>query len=65
MPTPEDQARETIDDLLAQADKVIQNPKQVNLAEDLVVVIPNFALEAWDEFVESLFYMHSKYAEFH
>ena len=65
MPAPEDQARETIDDLLAQADKVIQSPKQVNLAEDLVVFIRNLVLEAWHEFVDSLFYIHRKYTEFH
>jgi len=32
MPTPEDQARETIDDLLTQAGWVIQGSKQMNLS---------------------------------
>jgi type I restriction enzyme R subunit len=44
MPTPEDQARETIDALLTQAGWIIQDPNQVNLSAGRGVVIRNFPL---------------------
>ena len=57
MSTPEDQARESIDDLLTQADWVIQDPKQVNLSAGRGVVIRNFPLEAGHGFADYLFYI--------
>ena len=62
MPTPEDQARETIDDLLTQAGWVIQDPKQVNLSAGRGVVIRNFPLQAGHGFADYLFYIDGKAA---
>ena len=55
MPTPEDQARETIDDLLTQAGWIIQDPKQVNLSASPGVVIRNFPLQAGHGFTDYVF----------
>ena len=62
MTTPEDQARETIDDLLTQAGWVIQDPKQVNLSAGRGVIIRNFPLEAGHGFADYLFYIDGKAA---
>ena len=62
MTTPEDQARETIDDLLTQAGWVIQNANQVNLSTSRGVVIRNFPLEKGHGFADYLFYIDGKAA---
>lgn len=62
MPTPEDQARETIDGLLTQAGWVIQDSNQVNLSASRGVVIRNFPLEKGHGFADYLFYIDGKAA---
>jgi type I restriction enzyme R subunit len=62
MPTPEDQARETIDALLTQAGWVIQNANQVNLTASRGVVIRSFPLEKGHGFADYLFYIDGKAA---
>jgi len=62
MPTPEDQAREAIDDLLTQAGWIIQDPNQVNLSAGRGVVIRNFPLESGHGFADYLFYIDGKAA---
>jgi hypothetical protein len=62
MPTPEEQARETIDTLLSQAGWIIQNAKQVNLSAGRGVVIGNFPLEQGHSFADYLFYINGKAA---
>jgi len=62
MPTPEDQARETIDTLLTQAGWVIQDAKQVNLSASRGVVIRNFPLQQGHGFADYLFYSDGKAA---
>ena len=62
MPTPEDQARETIDALLTQAGWVIQDANQVNLTVARGVVIRNFPLVQGRGFADYLFYVDGKAA---
>ncbi|MGE3787468.1 MAG: type I restriction-modification enzyme R subunit C-terminal domain-containing protein [Nitrospirales bacterium] len=62
MPTPEDQARETIDTLLTQAGWVIQDSNQVNLSSGRGVVIRNFPLQQGQGFADYLFYIDGKAA---
>ena len=62
MTTPENQARETIDNLLTQAGWVIQDANQVNLSAGRGVVIRNFPLEAGHGFADYLFYIDGKAA---
>ncbi len=62
MPTPEDQARETIDALLTQAGWVIKDANQVNLTASRGVVIRSFPLEKGHGFADYLFYIDGKAA---
>ena len=62
MTTPEDLARETIDNLLTQAGWVIQNANQVNLSASRGVIIRNFPLEKGHGFADYLFYIDGKAA---
>jgi type I restriction enzyme, R subunit len=62
MPTPEEQARETIDTLLTQAGWIIQDTNQVNLSAGRGVVIRNFPLEQGHGFADYLFYIDGKAA---
>ena len=62
MTTPEDQARETIDNLLTQAGWVIQDANQVNLSAGPGVVIRNFPLQTGHGFADYLFYVNGKAA---
>ena len=60
MPTPEDQARETIDQLLSQAGWSVQDAKQVNLSAAKGVAIRNFSLEHGHGFADYLLYLDGK-----
>ena len=63
MTTPEDQARETIDQLLEQAGWSVQDAKQVNLTASQGVAIRNFSLEHGHGFADYLLYVDGKAAK--
>jgi len=62
MTTPEDKARERIDQLLVQAGWSVQDSKQVNLTASPGVAIRNFALEYGHGFADYLLYVDGKAA---
>ena len=62
MPTPEDQAREHIDEALEQAGWRVQDYKSANLRAGRGVVLRNFPLESGHGFADYLLYLDGKAA---
>mgnify|MGYP001594611576 FL=1 len=62
MPTPEDQAREHIDQALEQAGWRVQSYKSANLHAGRGVVLRNFPLESGHGFADYLLYLDGKAA---
>ena len=62
MPTPEDQAREHIDQALEQAGWRVQDYKSANLRAGRGVVLRNFPLQSGHGFADYLLYLDGKAA---
>jgi type I restriction enzyme R subunit len=62
MPTPEDQARENIDRMLAQAGWAVFNQNDANISAAKGVAIRNFTLNSGHGFADYLLYVNGRAA---